>query len=440
MIEDRVSALDVGARRLLQACAVLGVESPRAPLVALHGPVEPEARATLVTAGLARETVNGTLRLPTLVREVVHAAMPAEVRRSLHRRALEVARRFDHPLEAIARHAELGADPPSSLIWMERAGSTALAIGATGAAVEWLGRALALARLAHAAAPDDVSGSALAIFARKLSTALLRLGRAAEAEGVVRETLRNELSPAQRESLRMFLATTQTARASASIGLSVSPPASPLVTAARAAERCGDSEVAAQHWEEVRDHAAEAGDAETVIHATRRIATLRTRGLGDRGRSAEGSTERRSLVLATDVPASVLFTAVLDDAGIPATVARSWKEAQAVLSEQRFDLIVCAAGAEGLRDVDVLARLLDAGRGAQVFFVPQRDDAETREAALRLGTTWVVGRPRALDDLETVAAAIGRPGARAPRRASPSRGFRPGPTRANPVARIRTTP
>ena len=188
-VSQRLERLDVSARRLLQAAAVLG---ERCSLGALHSMVEEKDRH-----GLDKLRADGLVQIDgdtlaiahPFIRDIVEASIPAEARKLLHERALELEQDADAPLEVRAGHAFRAGEPVSALVLLERMGDGALLHGDHSTAVLAFRRGLELARRELVESGDMGLDRAIATFSRRLGDALDRGGDAAGAEGVVREAL-----------------------------------------------------------------------------------------------------------------------------------------------------------------------------------------------------------------------------------------------------------
>jgi serine/threonine-protein kinase len=191
LISQRMATQEPSARRVMQALGILGdlIEpSAIAELLALPGSVD-DPLSSLVAAGLV-EKHEGTVSLShPLIREIVLGAIPAEVRRDLHSRAVRVYERREAPIEVRAIHAYYAQDALEALLLLEQVADRALARDDVGAAVDSLRRALELARADTYRGELDDPLRAVAIFGRKLGDALTRAGFFSDAEGVLREAL-----------------------------------------------------------------------------------------------------------------------------------------------------------------------------------------------------------------------------------------------------------
>lgn len=213
LISQRMSRLDPDERRVLQAVGVLG---DRAEASAISELLNDE---TGVTKTLTRLTESGFISVDgsvvslshPLIREIVMVAMPAEVRRDLHARAVRVYEQREAPIEARAIHAFYAQDSLEALLLLEQVADRALARDDIGAAVDSLRRALELARADVYRGELDDPLRAVAIFGRKLGDALTRAGLYADAEGVLREAL-DMAGPAGADRANLLAALARVAR------------------------------------------------------------------------------------------------------------------------------------------------------------------------------------------------------------------------------------
>lgn len=191
LVADRVAQLEPSSRKVLQALAVLGDECDSSWLTTMVPTVSDlmEALHNLRQGGMIVRD-NGTISTShPLLREVVLAAIPAEVRRDLHGRAAEVCEQIEAPLEARATHAFYSQDSFQALLLLEQIADRASARGDAQAAVLALRRGLELARQEIARGELDDPLRAVLIFSRKLGDALTRAGNFSDAEGVLGEAL-----------------------------------------------------------------------------------------------------------------------------------------------------------------------------------------------------------------------------------------------------------
>lgn len=189
VVATRIQRLNVSARRLLQAIAVLGL---RAVQSAVEQIVEPEYLASLpqlLARGFVVESLGMFEIIHPLVRDLVEASTPAEVRRALHMRALSVATRNNAPLEVRAHHAYGSGETLSALVMLERLGDLSAARGDLDTAVLGFQRGIELARREVLESGDTSLDDVTASLGRRLGLVLARRGDYAGAEGVLREAL-----------------------------------------------------------------------------------------------------------------------------------------------------------------------------------------------------------------------------------------------------------
>jgi serine/threonine-protein kinase len=191
LISYRMATLEPRARRVLQALGVLGdTVDPDGIAEVLGRPDGVESTlGDLVAAGMVEKDGRSYSLSHPLIRELVLGAIPAEVRRDLHGRAVRVYEKREAPIEARALHAYYAQATLEALLLLEQVAERALARDDVNAGVDALRRALDLARAdVHRGELDDPL-KAVAIFARKLGDALIRGGAFSDAEGVLREAL-----------------------------------------------------------------------------------------------------------------------------------------------------------------------------------------------------------------------------------------------------------
>jgi serine/threonine-protein kinase len=211
VVAQRMEQLDLAARRVLQAAAVLGY---RANLDALRSVTESEElegldvlrqRELVRLAGADVEIVH------PLIRDLVAASVPAEARRELHARALHWVSSVSAPLEVRAEHAYRAGEPMGALMLLERMGDLASARGDSRTAVLAFRRGLELARRELLESGELVMDRAIVTFSRKLGEAMERQGDVMGADGVLRETM-DLTGPSTRERALMLLALGRVAR------------------------------------------------------------------------------------------------------------------------------------------------------------------------------------------------------------------------------------
>lgn len=209
LIQTRVSRLPTEALRVLQSIAVLGWEAPASQVADLcdaeaHGD---EALQLLRRRGLVRAQPGGVLRLAhPVVAEVVRQMMPADARRALHRRALEVLGAAGEDAITMARHArEARAGAQSLDVLWQAALEAEERLDDLGAARHYR-RALQMARWELLYAEDDRQCLDLSY---RLGETLHYAGDDRAAEMVLKEAVASaERNPAMQAKLLQALART----------------------------------------------------------------------------------------------------------------------------------------------------------------------------------------------------------------------------------------
>ena len=201
----RLDRLEARSRRMLQAIAVLGDRCSVEQLRALEGNDDLGALEILHSHRLVRVSGDEVEIAHPFIRELVHASIPAGARRTLHRRALELATANDAPLEVRAEHAFRSDEPMGALMLLERMGDQALLRGDPETAVLAYRRALERARKGMLESGDTLLEGAILTFSRKLGEALEQNDEAVGADGVLREAL-DLAGPASAERVLMLLA------------------------------------------------------------------------------------------------------------------------------------------------------------------------------------------------------------------------------------------
>jgi serine/threonine-protein kinase len=204
-IAQRLDRLSLPARRVIQAASVIG---DRISLDYVRNLVDRED-----FTGLEDVTERNLLRLEDghlvfshpFLRDLVEGSIPAEARRHLHARALELATDANEPLEVRAEHGYRAGEPMSALMLLEKMGDAALRRNDARAATLAFRRALELGRREMLETGDLMLEGAIVTFSRKLGEALERAGDIAGADGVLREAL-DLAGPASVERARMLLA------------------------------------------------------------------------------------------------------------------------------------------------------------------------------------------------------------------------------------------
>ena len=211
IIAQRIERLPQHARRVLQALAVLGDETPNALLAevletagsksssslswqpAVNG-LE-ETLQTLQDAGMAICKGSFSATSHSLIRDVTLAMIPAGVRRELHSRAYydKEGGTRNYSAEVLALHAFYSQSSFEALMMLESVANRATFRGDFRGAVMALRRALDVARKEMSRGEIDDPDRAVLIFSRKLGEALARAGNLSDANGVLREAL--DLAP-----------------------------------------------------------------------------------------------------------------------------------------------------------------------------------------------------------------------------------------------------
>lgn len=200
----RIERLDLSSRRLLQAASVLGDSCPLEWLEEIASVPDMAALGTLTRLGLLVVIRDRVEVVHPFVRELVEAAIPAEARKELHARALEVLAGHGAMLEVRALHAWKAGEATSAILLLERTGDEALSRGDAASATLAYRRGLDMARRELLHSGDLTLDRALVTFSRKLGQALEAQGDLGGADGVLREAL--ELAgPSSKEHARMLL-------------------------------------------------------------------------------------------------------------------------------------------------------------------------------------------------------------------------------------------
>jgi len=188
-IGQRVERLEVRARRLLQSIAVFGGRCDIDELRLVADPQDLEGLDELVESNFVQLTKTIVEVAHPFIADLVEATIPAEARKEMHRRALEVNADREAPLEVRAYHTFRAGEPIQTLVMLERMGDVALRRGDTQAGVVAFHRALKVARREVLEKGDSVMDTAIITFSRKLGWAMARSGELAGADGVIREIL-----------------------------------------------------------------------------------------------------------------------------------------------------------------------------------------------------------------------------------------------------------
>ncbi len=213
LFSQRLDVLPPAARHALQALAVLGDRVDASLVAELTPPSDDvqEAIRLLEQRGMVWTSGSELSVDHPLLREVVLAAIPAQVRRELHAQALAVANRRQTPLEARAQLAYLAEDSFHALLLLERVAEAAAQRGDVAVEILALRRGLDLARREIARGELDDPMRAVIIFSRKLGAALTRAGSYSDAEGILREAL-DYATPTSSERARLLGALAHVAR------------------------------------------------------------------------------------------------------------------------------------------------------------------------------------------------------------------------------------
>ncbi|MFO0675231.1 MAG: protein kinase [Polyangiaceae bacterium] len=191
LVALRVERLPADARRALQAVAVLGDDATAEMLV----PLLPddldlvEAMGALQRSAMVDSLGDSFRTTHPLLREVVLATIPAQVRKQLHEAAASVCEDAGAPTEVLAVHEYFAGNSFQALLLLERVSALSNARGDVQGSVLSLRRCLDLARRELFRGELDDPMRAVVIFSRKLGEALGRAGAYTDAEGVLREAL-----------------------------------------------------------------------------------------------------------------------------------------------------------------------------------------------------------------------------------------------------------
>lgn len=191
LIAQRVERLTAGARRALQAFAILGDSSTMSDIREMvPDDVDVEASVfALLQSGMVEQIEGLVHTTHPLLREIVLAMIPATARRELHTKAAQIAEDRDAALEVRALHQFHAQNAFEALVLLEQVSNQAAARGDTTGNVMALRRGLELARRELFRGELDDPMHAVAIFSRKLGEALATTGALTDAEGVLREAL-----------------------------------------------------------------------------------------------------------------------------------------------------------------------------------------------------------------------------------------------------------
>lgn len=188
-VAQRIQQLNVSARRLLQTIAVLGRSADKDSVQRLAEHNDMSGLALLHARGFVVEADGMLEIIHPFVRDMVEASTPAQARKALHLRALDLASETDAPLEVRAHHAYGAGEALSALVLLERLGDVSTARGDLDTAVLGYQRGIELCRRELLESGDTSLDDALASMSRRLGTVLARRHDVTGAEGVLREAL-----------------------------------------------------------------------------------------------------------------------------------------------------------------------------------------------------------------------------------------------------------
>ncbi|HEX2678235.1 MAG TPA: protein kinase, partial [Polyangiales bacterium] len=188
-VAQRIQRLNVSSRRLLQAISVLGRSASKTTVEKLADRGDMSGLALLLARGFVVESDGSLQIIHPFVRALVEASTPAEARKALHMRALELASETDAPLEVRAHHAYGAGEALSALVLLERLGDVSASRGDLETAVLGYQRGIELCRRELLESGDTSLDDALASMSRRLGSVLARRLDIAGAEGVLREAL-----------------------------------------------------------------------------------------------------------------------------------------------------------------------------------------------------------------------------------------------------------
>src|SRR5690606_10594538 len=191
LVAQRLGTLDPLHRRYVQVLAVLG-DDVTSDLVCkmLDKPVVDSVLSRLCALKLIRTSPHGSHSLwHPLLHDLVLHSTPVEVKRELHRRALELFQDQEAPLEVLAEHAAGASDSMTALFYIEQIAARAQARGDEESETNALRAALEIARQELFRGQLDDPMRAIAIFGKRLGSALIRRGQFSGADGVLLEAL-----------------------------------------------------------------------------------------------------------------------------------------------------------------------------------------------------------------------------------------------------------
>jgi tetratricopeptide (TPR) repeat protein len=203
-VSRRLSLLDIDGRRVLQLLAVQGERVSLGTVRKLLSSEDVPMLGKLVDHGFLRREEHEHAFAHPYLRDFVEASIPAETRKSLHARCLDLANDRGEPLEVRAEHAFRAGDLLTALMLLERMGQEAMKRGDASVAVLAFRRGLDLSRRAVLESGDEGLDSAIVSFSRQLAEALVWTRDATGAAGVLNEAF--ELAgPLTLERARMTL-------------------------------------------------------------------------------------------------------------------------------------------------------------------------------------------------------------------------------------------
>jgi tRNA A-37 threonylcarbamoyl transferase component Bud32/tetratricopeptide (TPR) repeat protein len=200
----RLALLDIDGRRILQMLAVQGERISLGTLRKLLSAEDMPVVGKLVEAGFLRRSEHEHSFAHPYLRDFVEASIPAETRKMLHARCLDLANDDGAALEVRAEHAFRAGDLMTALMLLERMGQEALKRGDPSVSVLAFRRGLELARRTMLETGDEALDPAIVSFSRQLAESLVSGGDVTGAAGVLNEALQLA-GPATVERARMTL-------------------------------------------------------------------------------------------------------------------------------------------------------------------------------------------------------------------------------------------
>jgi len=185
LVSMRVHRMPAAARRVLQAAAIHGNVVPRWLVEATLGGAPLVGMAEPGWTGLLVMEENEVTIPSKVVVDVVSACTPADVRRTLHRRAFD-ALRDKAPPGTVGHHAAHAGEHERAFGYFIEAGDDAVSRFDDAGASVWYGRALAMARELHAKGRAD-SARRFVATACRLADVLRCTGHVGLATGVLDE-------------------------------------------------------------------------------------------------------------------------------------------------------------------------------------------------------------------------------------------------------------